>query len=208
MPTKSPGLMSSNDALATPATFQPGFSISSAFGPSRVFTVSVEPSRPTIVPRTRTFSAACAGDEGGDSEERRDGDRAAEGLGQFQIHLSTLHSGLSKSLVATPRNRPDLGPRALIENSRSAPFIRQRRRFPILRSPIRRGAIERTPHLAGRWDCARSQAREQRSRHLAVRPCSPTASVARKLPVGRPAGADHLRVAVANDRHFGDPRHR
>src|ERR1700722_5561232 len=62
MPTKSPGLMSSTEVLATPAIFQPGFIVSTAFGPSRVFTVSVDPSRPTIVPRTRTFSAACAGD--------------------------------------------------------------------------------------------------------------------------------------------------
>ena len=42
--------------------FQPGASISIAFGPSRVFTVSVDPSRPTTVPRTRTVSAAGAGD--------------------------------------------------------------------------------------------------------------------------------------------------
>ncbi len=87
MPTKSPGLMSVNDALVTPAIFQPGFSISLAFGPSRVFTVSVDPSSPTTVPRTRTFSAACAGDRTRDCEKRCGRTGAAECLGKFQIHV-------------------------------------------------------------------------------------------------------------------------
>src|SRR6185312_13885396 len=62
MPTKSPGLMSLTDALAMPATLKPGLSVTAASGPSRVFTVSVDPSRLTIAPRTWTLSAAHAED--------------------------------------------------------------------------------------------------------------------------------------------------
>jgi hypothetical protein len=61
MPTKSPGLMSPTDAAVTPITLHSGLSANAAFGPSRVLTVRVDPSRLAIVPRTRTVSSACAG---------------------------------------------------------------------------------------------------------------------------------------------------
>jgi hypothetical protein len=60
MPTKSPTLMSPSEALATPETFQSALSLIASDWPSRVFTVSVEPSNVETVPRTRTLSAACA----------------------------------------------------------------------------------------------------------------------------------------------------
>ena len=100
MPTKSPGLMSSTDALATPAIFQPGASISVAFGPSRVFTeASIHRGRrpsthPDVFRRLRR-GQACA------SKKRQDRNGAAEGRGNFDS-CSTLHDGLSKSELRRP----------------------------------------------------------------------------------------------------------
>src|SRR5271154_3368753 len=95
MPTKSPGLMSPIDALATPAIFHPGFNASALVEPSRVFTVSVDPSRLTIVPRTRTFSAAWAE---GTPAIAYNATRAADA--DLSFIASILQKGLMKSPTA------------------------------------------------------------------------------------------------------------
>src|ERR1700722_9815494 len=61
MPTNSPALMSSGNALTRPVSFQPSFSATAVVAPSRVFTVSIDPSTLTIVPRTPILSAARVG---------------------------------------------------------------------------------------------------------------------------------------------------
>src|SRR5271166_1256024 len=97
MPTKSPGLMSLIEAAATPVTFHPGARVNELTGPSRVLTVSVEPSRLTIVPRTRTFSVAWAGPMSAMPSNATTARALRDAEAMLRIIASLLQNGLGRS---------------------------------------------------------------------------------------------------------------
>ena len=111
MPTKSPGLMSSTDALATPATFKPGLSVTALVGPF----AGLHRKRRSFEADNRAAHVhglrRLAGDRAASPRTHCDGERAAEAWASFGFIASTLQNGLLKPLVATPR-RKSTGPQA------------------------------------------------------------------------------------------------
>src|SRR5580704_15092914 len=196
MPTKSPGLMSSTEALATPAIFQPGFIISVAFGPSRVFTVSVDPSRPTTVPRTRTFSAACAGDRIAIARNAAAALAPPKAWGNFRFIFELSALAYHNRLLRRPPRSTGPEHRASRDNGRRLHFIRRSRRFRVLQWRSKHAGYPPRPAGEDKACLSAASGLFKRTRLSAA------------LPLCRSACADHLRIAVADHRHFGDPRHR